>query len=1057
MVEDVIINFTIGENEVQPTLDKLSKDGAKGFSGLSSAMQKTATDSKALVEDFKRVNTSVLQVGASAKSINASPLVEQFKRVASTAVTMGKSVETAFGEGVQDALAEAGVSMEEFTKALTDAGSPAKSLAKTTDDLIKSFTKGGVPAGVLEEKISGLKNALLISKTSFSNLQKEITKTAPPTNALTQEVIDLEKNLISAADTTKLIEEQITKLQDALNRTPESNSLKQELKELKEDLAEAKLSGNDTGEEFDRLRARAGELSDAIADAGSEIKNAGSDTKNLDNVVGSISALASGYAAVQGVAALFGEENENVQKTLIKVNAAMSVASGIQGFYNATLKEGSLAKLADSVQSKTAAAGQAIYTTAVGTSTGALKLFRIALLATGIGAIVALLVLAANAMGVFGDATEDATVDLKAQKEAAEELVSSLEEISGASATARAAQKGGIDDLKRQIELAKAKGTESLKSTQSIYELEQELRRKEINELKTLGKTYQQAYATRKQLGTLNAAEEELLNNKITETYKAALDKQNEITASGFEFTREQAEKAKALAEKAEQEAKERAAKRREAIIRQLNDELAILQRKLLFVEKGGAEELEIQKDIINKQRDIDLQAEKITLNQKRLLRARAYDERLKLDEAFNKRATELQLNAQLQTNEAILAGVAIGNEKRLQLQIENINTQAQLEINAAEGNATKILLIEAKKIADIRALKNASIDADFAKEIEGSKKTNDIIIAGLSKIADSTKESVAVRIAAAEGIGRQELVNVDRAIRANELKEQSDEDYQATYKRLADERAAIEQGTADKIVEINKSANEQKKLDFQEAVELSLQLGQMASDFFSNLAQLSADREQANIERQKRELQELEEAGAISAKNAEIRSKQIEIQERAAKNRQAQREKQVAVFNALLAIPQAYLAGLKSGPQGLVLGPIFALIAAAQAALVIARPVPKFFRGKQPGTYEGPGIVADMGPEIVERGGRMFLYTKPTETHLGRYDKVHTAAQARAIMHSTKINTTVAAPVAEKLEIDYNKMPKSNVSINIEKDFIRESVAEGLQMNRYFNNRYKF
>ena len=932
MVEDVIINFTIGENEVETGLEKISK---------------TKVDIKGFDEITKK---------AKAAKGDTAALITEFKKVATTATQMGKSVDAAFEAGVTDALKEADVSVEQFAEALTKANAPAK-------------------------------------------------------------------------------------------------TLKQELRELKEAIALAKVNGKDFGDEFERMRARAGALADAVQDAGAEIKNAGSDTRNIDNVVGSISALAGGYAAVQGAAALFGEENEDIQKGLLKVNSAMALATGIQQFYTAAQKEGSLAKLYDSIQSKGAAVAQGIYTVAVGTSTGALKAFRVALLLSGIGAVVALLVLAANAMGLFGDATGDATENLKAQKEAADDLVSSLDDIAGASARARASQAGGTDETRRQIELAKAKGA----SSQQVFSLEQKLRQQELQELKILGKTYQQAFATRQRLGTLTAAEAEVLNEKITETYREALNKQNEINASTFEFQRENAEKAKQLAEKAAEDAKKAAAKRREAILAGLNDELAILERRLLFSEKLSAEELDLQKQIINKKRDIDLQGEKLTLNQVRLIRAKAYDERLKLDEAFNKRATELQLNAQLQTNEAILAGVAIGNEKRLQLQIENINTQAQLEINAAEGNATKILLIEAKKIADIRALKNASIDADFAKEVEASKKTNDIIIAGLSKVADSTKESVATRIAAAEGIGRQELVNVDRAIRANELKEQSDEDYQATYKRLADERAAIEQGTADKIVEINKSANEQKKLDFQEAVELSLQLGQMASDFFSNLAQLSADREQANIERQKRELQELEEAGAISAKNAELRSKQIEIQERNAKNRQAQREKQVAVFNALLAIPQAYLAGLKSGPQGLVLGPIFALIAAAQAALVIARPVPKFFRGKQPGTYEGSGVVADMGPEIVERGGRMFLYTKPTETHLVRYDKVHTAAQTRAIMHSTKINTTVAAPVAEKLEIDYNKMPKSNVSINIEKDFIRESVAEGLQMNRYFNNRYRF
>ena len=43
------------------------------------------------------------------------------------------------------------------------------------------------------------------------------------------------------------------------------------------------------------------------------------------------SGLASGFAAVQGAAALFGLENENLEKTLVKVQAAMALAQGIGG------------------------------------------------------------------------------------------------------------------------------------------------------------------------------------------------------------------------------------------------------------------------------------------------------------------------------------------------------------------------------------------------------------------------------------------------------------------------------------------------------------------------------------------------------------------------------------------------------------------------------------------------------------------------------------------------------------------------------------------------------
>jgi hypothetical protein len=70
---------------------------------------------------------------------------------------------------------------------------------------------------------------------------------------------------------------------------------------------------------------------------------------------------------------------------------------------------------------------QKAYTIAVGTSTGAMRTFRIALAATGIGAIVVALGFAAEAMGVFGSKTKDATDDQKDLKKSLDETVGSLE------------------------------------------------------------------------------------------------------------------------------------------------------------------------------------------------------------------------------------------------------------------------------------------------------------------------------------------------------------------------------------------------------------------------------------------------------------------------------------------------------------------------------------------------------------------------------------------------------------------------------------------------------
>jgi choline dehydrogenase-like flavoprotein len=106
-----------------------------------------------------------------------------------------------------------------------------------------------------------------------------------------------------------------------------------------------------------------------------------SDTFKFDAAVGATQALASGFEVAQGAAALFGGESEDLQKSLLKVQAAIAVANGVQQIAS-LVTEQSAVKTAVLTTATTA------YNLAVGTSTGALKVFRLALAATGVGALV---------------------------------------------------------------------------------------------------------------------------------------------------------------------------------------------------------------------------------------------------------------------------------------------------------------------------------------------------------------------------------------------------------------------------------------------------------------------------------------------------------------------------------------------------------------------------------------------------------------------------------------------------------------------------------------------
>jgi len=123
---------------------------------------------------------------------------------------------------------------------------------------------------------------------------------------------------------------------------------------------------------------------------------------------GALEGAASGFALVQGAMGLFGTESEEVEKALLKVQSAMALAQGIEGVRTALPLFKSF--------------GGVIKNAVV----GAFTTLRGAIISTGIGALVVALGMAADAMGLFGGATEDAA---EANEKLAESIAKNTSEI----------------------------------------------------------------------------------------------------------------------------------------------------------------------------------------------------------------------------------------------------------------------------------------------------------------------------------------------------------------------------------------------------------------------------------------------------------------------------------------------------------------------------------------------------------------------------------------------------------------------------------------------------
>lgn len=202
---------------------------------------------------------------------------------------------------------------------------------------------------------------------------------------------------------------------------PAFKSLEEQLNETKKELLDLAAAGKQNTKEFQDLSAKAGSLKrdiEGVEQAIDRYSKAGS--AGLAAVGQAAQLMAGGFAIAQGAAALFGDENEDLQKTMMKVQASIALVTGVQ-------QVAELLNRNSVITTKAMTLAQNLYSAAVGTSTGALKAFRIAMVSTGIGAFVVALGLAAEAMGLFSSNTEDEVENQKDIKRALNETVGTLE------------------------------------------------------------------------------------------------------------------------------------------------------------------------------------------------------------------------------------------------------------------------------------------------------------------------------------------------------------------------------------------------------------------------------------------------------------------------------------------------------------------------------------------------------------------------------------------------------------------------------------------------------
>jgi ABC-type transporter Mla subunit MlaD len=287
VAEQIIIEFIADSSQLTPTIDALQKLGT--------------IDAKA-AEVFKKTNSELL------KRTEVMAKVEQEERkqiktlgdlekaVASTAETFIQG----FQEGVAESLATAGVSVMDLKKklGLVNQDSPFMKLQKQIDEVNKRMLD--TAAAMVR-----LKNTGGVDSERYKKLEKQLEADRVAASKLVQTMNEVRDSV------------------DFKQAEEKSKSFRGRLRELREELSRMEEEGLEGTALFQKMAVEASKLEDQVGDTAARIRALASDTANTDAAIGAIQGITSAFGIAAGASALFGEENEDVQKTIAKLNAVI--------------------------------------------------------------------------------------------------------------------------------------------------------------------------------------------------------------------------------------------------------------------------------------------------------------------------------------------------------------------------------------------------------------------------------------------------------------------------------------------------------------------------------------------------------------------------------------------------------------------------------------------------------------------------------------------------------------------------------------------------------------
>lgn len=623
----------------------------------------------------------------------------------------------------------------------------------------------------------------------------------------------------------------IQEVQQTASKTPGLDSFESKLDELNARVEAGGLSMREMTQvmkEYQTIAAQAGvespigaqaiqnaaNLKDEIGDIKAATTALSSDFVGLDTAVAGIETGTAVFQGFQSAIALTGVENEALMQTMVKLQAAQGLVNAVSTVANKLNKDAILgiqvraglektmnfirtgsikATKAQATATNALAGAEGVAATGTTFLAGTMKALRAAFIASGIGALIMLLMSAAEALNIFGDDSEELAEAEAARFEA---------EAARGKARVEAIENRGNKEqsaYQRAIDLARAEGRDVTELEKKKIQASISFQAEKIKELRLQIAANKQYLIEMEILGRMTGdyvlynRALDLNNTLVTDleaTKEGLLDSESDLKIMNAEATQERIENSKTAAEDAKKRADEAEKRRVEEAKAEAKLKADLLKIENEWRKKIQQAESEYQDSLLSAQereentvRDKYFELIKMAIMYKqdtKTLEDARTAELLEITDKYNKEAIAKQAEADKKKKDLLEAYQDIVSDDLDQQVLDLERSQAEQSKVLSEALAANVITQEEYNAAQL-VLENEYTDK--LKEVDAERDKN-------SKQAD--KKSFDSRIASIERALEIAKAALNSLSAINDLVNQTQENRIAEAKAQADEQKSI-------------------------------------------------------------------------------------------------------------------------------------------------------------------------------------------------------------------------------------------------------------------------